>query len=337
MIVALIGSVASATVAETATPFPGKNGGIAYMNVGEGSSAIWVMSSTGAHQRMLIDRGAHSPVWSPGGNKIIFIRDEQLYVINADGTGRKNLTQEPRFTHSSPVWSPDGRQIAFVRSLKGDDSWRSAIFTVTLNGSREKNISGWSKIEGYRAPSWSPDGSRLVYEQFDKGSNSARLLVKNIKTDRVREVTKLSDVTTSSNVSWSPNGKKILYNDSDGQVYTIWPDGSHRTVISDGESYGASWSADGKKIAFLEDFDGENISISEEDGTVVWIPIDKGEYEDVGFPSWSPEGDKLIFTMAKGVGSERVSDLFSLGIKSGTATPSRLATGTLSEPSWQAK
>src|SRR5689334_7548328 len=105
----------------------------------------------------------------------------------------------------------------------------------------------------YRSPSWSPDGTSVVYEQA-KPCNHTKLLIKNLQTDTVRELTTASD-EIAMRPKWSPQGNKILYTDSADQVYTIWADGSHRTVISDGDSYEAAWSPDGKRIAFVEDVD----------------------------------------------------------------------------------
>ena len=49
------------------------------------------------------------PAWSPGGTKIVFAsnRDgnEDIYVMNADGTNPVNLTNHPS-VDGSPSWSP---------------------------------------------------------------------------------------------------------------------------------------------------------------------------------------------------------------------------------------
>ncbi|TLY03119.1 MAG: hypothetical protein E6K92_05025 [Thaumarchaeota archaeon] len=58
---------------------------------------------------------ASFPSWSPDGKKIAFVEgaENDIFVINADGTGLTRLTDSPgRDTH--PSWSPDGTKIAFA-------------------------------------------------------------------------------------------------------------------------------------------------------------------------------------------------------------------------------
>ena len=73
------------------------------------------------------------PAWSPDGRKIAFMSnregDDDIFVVNADGSGLRNLTrsqghdrtriwkgrEHKRISWSSPdeQWSPDGRKIVF--------------------------------------------------------------------------------------------------------------------------------------------------------------------------------------------------------------------------------
>ena len=60
-----------------------------------------------------------APAWSPDGRTIVFVswRDGngEVYAMDADGSGPRNLTQNPA-KDVRPAWSPDGRSIAFVSS-----------------------------------------------------------------------------------------------------------------------------------------------------------------------------------------------------------------------------
>jgi Tol biopolymer transport system component len=281
---------------------------------------------------------AWNPVWSPDGHKIVFLGTSnqdtsQLFVMDAQGGQRRALTHGAGYDESSPVWSADGSYIAFTREKITQGQHSSAVFTIRTDGAGTKNISGWATDKEYRTPSWSPDGRRLVYEQHKAGSPPS-LIIKNLENGQTKKLVDLSD-DTPSEVSWSPSGKKILYTDSFDEVYTIWPDGSHRSVISDGDSYQASWSPDGKRIAFLEDFDGENISISGEDGSVSWLPIHKEGVQQIGSPSWSPDGTKLVFTMTYGAADQQTSGIFSVDVRTQGLT--MLTNGEARNFNWQAK
>lgn len=207
---------------------------------------------------------------------------------------------------------------------------KARYLRVKANGDDLKNISGWSKDKTYRVPSWAPGSKRLAYEEIS--SSSAKILIKNLANGNVRELTKLSDVSQLPLLAWSPSGQKLLFNDSDGQIYTIWADGTRLAVISDGDSYGASWSPDGSRIAFLEDFSGESISISESDGTIRYIPLSLSGYSRVDAPVWSPDGRRLVFVATQTSTDKR--DLFSITLAN-TAQPYEIANDVGGSVAWQ--
>lgn len=313
-----------------AATFPGENGNIAFTTMGQaGKEAIWTLKLQSGHTKLLRN-DAHSPVWSPDGEKIAFVgADGHIWVMDAKGHKRKKLTDALGYRDDSPVWSSDGSRLAFVRKEK-TGIMKSAIFITKKDGS-VINLSGWGY---FRSPSWSPSGRELVYEQY--GGVEHTLHIKNVNTSEMRTLTTLSDAV-ESHVSWSPGGKKILYSDSSNEIYTIWPDGSHRAVISDGDSYSASWSPNGKRIAFLEDPADDHISISEEDGTVRWVPVQKDEYHTIGAPLWSPDGSKLFFTMSHEASGQKFTGTFLVDAKEELQTPVKIADGELKDPNWQAK
>jgi Tol biopolymer transport system component len=51
-----------------------------------------------------------APRWSPTGRQLAFQSVSGIWVINADGTGRRQLT----FGGRDPIWSPDGSRIAYL-------------------------------------------------------------------------------------------------------------------------------------------------------------------------------------------------------------------------------
>lgn len=277
-----------------------------------------------------LGRGANNPVWSPDGRIMAYCKDSKVYVSNKNGHDSRLLSQVKGYKDSDPVWSADGATIAFTRTAANG---RSAVYVVKVANAKETNISGWSRDTNYRSPSWSPGGDRLAYETYSGAAG--QLVIKTIKTGGVSVVTDLSEVTTSADVAWSPNGKKILFKDSSNEIYTIWPDGSHRAVISDGDSYQASWSPSGDRMVFIEDPGDDSISISEKDGTVVWLPIQKGDYDELAYPVWSADEDKIAFTMIKTDPGQRREDLFVLDLKGGTTQPKRVLKNVVGRADWR--
>ena len=74
------------------------------------------MDADGGNRRNLTRSPAHDggPAWSPDGQQIAFVRDQQIQKMNADGSAQRRLTRSDN-PEQSPAWSPDGKRIAFVR------------------------------------------------------------------------------------------------------------------------------------------------------------------------------------------------------------------------------
>lgn len=308
-----------------ATTYPGENGTIATAKTN--ASRIFAVDPKSGEAQRLTGAGSQQPVWSPDGSRLAYVRGGYVFVATSRGKDIYHIDHKKGMSDGNPVWSADGSKLAFVRTDIA--SRRSAVYTVQTGNSVATSVSGWSNSKGYRAPSWSPNGTQIVYEEYD--AVSARLLIKSVTTGIAHELTSLSDVTESSNATWSPNGKKILFRDSTNELYTIWPDGTHRAVISDGDSYNGVWSPDGTRLAFIEDPGDETVSVTDPDGSVRWVAIEKGAYDQLGVVVWSPDGTKLGMTMEKA----GKYDLFVFDIASGEQ--SLLVKDVQGMPSWQSR
>jgi Tol biopolymer transport system component len=97
------------------------------------------------------------PSVSPNGKKIAFAShrdgDYEIYVMKADGTKQKNLTNN-NFNDIDPVFSPDGRRIAFER-MNPPGSLRD-IFRMRADGANQFNLTNSSGATDAEA-SWQPN------------------------------------------------------------------------------------------------------------------------------------------------------------------------------------
>jgi Tol biopolymer transport system component len=304
----------------------GHDGTIAYTETTNSGPRIRLLHPDGTSSTVSVP-SAHHPVWSPQGRRLAFVADGHLYTADANGRHVQRMTNAPHASDDMPRWTPDGMRIGFIRTRSFNGQKRSALFTVQPHRLHETRITTWTD-DTIGDFSWAPEGRRLVYEA--RTHDQRRLVVYSLRTHHSTIITTLSD-DIPSHVSWAPTGRTILYADSATETYTIWPDGSRRTVISDGESHHAAWSPDAKRIAFLEGTVQSSMSIREQDDSITELPIGQAEGQKVTALAWSPDGSRLAFALQ----SSSRSGLFTRAANSGSSLPVQRAAGTITEVAWR--
>lgn len=175
-----------------------------------------------------------------------------IIVMNADGTNRHVVFDDPSQNAVAPVWSPRGDRIAFGlgrynnvgRVLPG------RIAVIAPDGSALRTVTPETGVN-YGFPSWSPDARRLVLRAQAPASKG--LMILDVESGMITALT--SGPWTDNFPAWSPKGDRIVFSsdrDGDWELYTIRPDGRDLTRLtrSPGNDAHAAWSADGEWIAF---------------------------------------------------------------------------------------
>ncbi|HEX9074718.1 MAG TPA: hypothetical protein VF932_03025 [Anaerolineae bacterium] len=104
-----------------------------------GTCGIYKASTSGGPLTLVVGEMGGNPSWSPDGKRILYHADtdtvKQIFVINADGTGKKQITAGT-VPHVDPHWSPDGN-LVYYRSPEGG-SW--GIWRMNADGSNAAQI-----------------------------------------------------------------------------------------------------------------------------------------------------------------------------------------------------
>jgi len=104
---------------------------IAFRYGSASGGAIYVLDVDG-NMRQLTDAAGNNrkPTWSPDGKQIAFERDGQIFLINADGTGIRELTPVGSTGNRYPDWSPKENLIAFERQTGSDLTYRDTLYQI---------------------------------------------------------------------------------------------------------------------------------------------------------------------------------------------------------------
>ncbi|MEC9271202.1 MAG: PDZ domain-containing protein [Actinomycetota bacterium] len=232
-----------------------------------------------------------NPIWSKDGKEIYFMGDDDdLYVIDADGSNRRRLSgASPGQFEGVSIgsWSPDRSQIVVVyRGL-----WE-AIYLMDSDGLNERRLAGFDDhgIRFLLDVVWSDDGSELLFWGHQEGGpHSKGSVIFRVDSDgsNLRQLTtRQDDDHFDVMAKWSPDGSKILFQSNRDQgcgadvmaayshcdqyeSYLMNADGSEAVRI-DAEIQGdLFWSPDGQQFAFSASDGGECcvIYVADRDGT----------------------------------------------------------------------
>jgi hypothetical protein len=173
-------------------------------------------------RKLIVD--ADDGAYSPDGTLVAFVREGDLWLANADGSGQRRLLRTPNVAEWKPSWLPDGSAIVYSAEVDGAKQIRVVRLPV---GPSQKLYDG-------SGATVSPAG-KVAYV-----ANGNTIMVGDQPFDTTP--TAYAQVT---GLSWSPDGTKLVYS-ADGTI--VVDDGTTQTPAAPGTS--PVWSPDGTEIFY---------------------------------------------------------------------------------------
>ncbi|NAY93392.1 hypothetical protein GTQ34_15890 [Muricauda sp. JGD-17] len=136
------------------------------------SFAIYSMNVNGGNTERLTDprEMRTNAWWSPDASKIVFVKwiyDEvskerkgDIFIMDANGTNEKNLTNSKAHSDEWPYWSPDGSKIVFTSERTGIRQ----IHIINADGSGIKRLVSSPHLD--TRPYWSFDGKKISFDRY---------------------------------------------------------------------------------------------------------------------------------------------------------------------------
>ena len=234
------------------------------------------------------------------GSRIVFSHLEfdnfEIYVMDADGGNRKNLSNNP-VDDEDPDWSPDGTKIAFV-SDRNDAAYQ--IYVMDADGKNQIRLTDGPDAK--REPDWSPDGGKIAFTVQDA--------IKHFEVMDADGQNRVRYEDRTIQPSWSPDGQQIAFvspKDEGNEIYVMDADGQglERVTHDLVPKKNPSFSPDGGRIAYWGEEEGfYHIYVVGVDGkNLKRLTHNQENHRD---PAWSPDGGVIAYAS---------SEAFLLGAK----------------------
>jgi hypothetical protein len=232
---------------------------IAFTRYQGGQIAVWLARPDGSDARR-VATNSYGAAWSPDGQHLAVTRFDVrarspgtgIDVVRRDGGDRRVVVPRPSSRRSLvalPVWAPSGERLLYTRMRGGEGTTRPPhVRSVAVNGDDDRPF--LSRASG---GAFSPDGTRLAFTDHSRFTQrdglSSDLGV--ASADGTSRQVLARSAAVDDEPAWSPDGSRIAFvsdrnlpsgghTHRGGEIYTIAPDGSCLTWLTNGTPASAS-------------------------------------------------------------------------------------------------
>ncbi len=269
------------------------------------ASRLWAINVNTRERRVITERDAVQPNWSPHGQRIAFWGEQKgghrdIWTVAASGGAPTPVTDDA-FIDWNPVWSPTGEQLYFLSNRGGEmNLWRVTIDESTglLSGAPEPATLPSNNCQYVN---FARNGSALVYGQNTRSENLWQIAFDPVKGQTSGAATPLTQgLKRYALFSLAPDEKGFVYlarGEPQQDLFTASLSGAPLQRLTDdaAQDIMPRWSPDGRWIAFISDRGGkyEIWKVRPDGSGLAQMTHEPGK--EVIAPVWSPDGRKLLY------------------------------------------
>jgi Tol biopolymer transport system component len=178
----------------------------------------------GAPTKFIDDEDVIMPRWSPDNSRIAYFTrtDNNLYVVGADGTGKRRLTQLGAWTGGPCAWLPDNDHILYIDRKpdpKNPQTFLHGIYSASASTGEIQSI--YTSTYKLAHLDCSPDGRLVTFlnEYVEKSGGTEFLTgaihTVNIDGTNVRQINSVTPKVYVYYPRFSPDGQEIFFTQHD--------------------------------------------------------------------------------------------------------------------------
>jgi Tol biopolymer transport system component/DNA-binding winged helix-turn-helix (wHTH) protein len=244
---------------------------------------------------------ASSPVWSPDGRQVAFLRDAgadgfAIYTAPLVGVGERKRADLRRGATPWLDWSPDGRWFA-AGEPDGTGGSPAVVLIAVETGQRHaitRPPKGW---RGDSEPEFSPDSSQVAFRRTEPGSGQEDIYIVPVRGGEPKRRT--FDGRNISAFAFTPDGGLLFSSRRAGNIRGLWwmdRNGGHltRVTAATADATAPAVSRDGKHFAFTKIVYDVNVWQVSADGHGAAAPLIDSQMPDTS-AQFSPDGKRIVF------------------------------------------
>jgi eukaryotic-like serine/threonine-protein kinase len=268
------------------------------------ASRLWAVNLATRERRVISERDAVQPNWSPHGHRLAFWGEQKggrrdIWTVAASG-GEPTPVTDDEFIDWNPVWSPDGEYLYFLSNRGGEmNLWRVSIDESTgrLRGAPEPA----HLPNNCQQVSFARNGRRLIYGQNTRSENLWQVDFDPVSGQVSGDAMPLTQgLKRYTLFSLAPDEQSFVYlarGEPQQDLFVADRAGAPRQRLTDDAAQDIipRWSPDGGWIAFISDRGGKYEIWKVRPDGIGLAQMTHEAGKEVIAPVWSPDSRQLLY------------------------------------------